>query len=141
MTRDELIEAYAEWLSRFHWQWFGTLTFRRQDIPQWKANWIFEKWITEIEEENATSDDVHWFRATEYGASGDHLHFHILVGGLKNGSKWPWVIRWIQLAGDCDIHYYRRELGGIRYLLKEAHIDSNYAVDSDFEFELPSRRT
>jgi hypothetical protein len=132
MTRDELISGYVEWLSRFKWVWFGTLTFRRPDLPVGKAKQIFKKWISEIKADDG-ADDFHWFRVTERGAFGDHLHFHVLVGGLQNGSRLPWVVRWNELAGDASLTYYFRSGGASRYIVKTARPDRDFEID----FHLP----
>jgi hypothetical protein len=130
MNKRHLINGYAEWLSRYHWIWFGTLTFRRPDIKFWVANECFWKWIVEIENAEGT-DDFHWVRVTERGAFGDNLHFHVLVGGLKNPSKWPWLLRWQELAGDADIFYYIPSLGGLRYILKTADPKTDFEIQYD----------
>ena len=130
MTRDELISGYVEWLSRYRWVWFGTLTFRIPDLPTWKANRIFKQWISEIEAEDG-ADDFHWFRVTEHGAYRDNLHFHVLVGGLRNGSKWPWLLRWNELAGDASLTYYLRSGGASQYIVKTARPDRDFEIDFD----------
>jgi hypothetical protein len=137
MNKKELIDGYEQLLSRYQWVWFGTLTFRRRDIKFWLANEVFWQWIVEIQnaegiEDNGSKHEFHWFRVTEYGAFRNNLHFHILVGGLKNPSKWPWVLRWQELAGDADIFYFIPSRGGIRYLLKTA----DPKTDFEIEYEL-----
>src|SRR5215468_4405637 len=49
MKKKELIDGYEQLLLRYHWAWFGTLTFRRRDIKFWRANEAFWQWIVEIE--------------------------------------------------------------------------------------------
>jgi hypothetical protein len=127
MNKERLINGYEEWLSRYRWIWFGTLTFRRLDIKLWTANECFWRWIVEVENSERT-DVFHWFRVTEHGAFKDNLHFHVLVGGLKNPSKWPWLLRWQDLAGDAEIYYFNRSLGGLRYMLKTAKPDTDFDI-------------
>jgi hypothetical protein len=135
-TKKKLIDTYEEWLSSFKWNLFGTLTFRRPNMSSWKANQIFDRWIGEMQEEHGT---FRWVRATEKGANGDHLHFHVLIGGLKHGSKWPWILLWDELAGDCIISYYTPSRGGLRYLLKEVRADQEFAIEFDFDLPVPPK--
>ena len=131
MNTKQLIDGYEEWLTRFNWAWFGTLTFR--DYPTLnRANSLFKKWISEIEKEDGTSD-FRWFRVTERGAFNDNIHFHVLVGGLRKGSKWPWIFRWEELAGGSSIAYYFRSGGAARYVVKTAQPGRDFEID----FHLP----
>ncbi len=131
MNRDELIGAYESWLNQFHWSLYCTLTFRSAPSSS-KADRIFRQWISEMKEEDGR-DDFRWVRITEHGACGDNLHFHAVIGGLHNGSKWPWMLRWDELAGSADIFYYRPYAGGIPYMLKTVHPNRDFEID----FELP----
>jgi hypothetical protein len=129
VTREDLICAYADWLSSFEWIFFGTLTFREPEISLRKANQLFDRWIHEIEAAEGTKD-FRWVRVAERGAFGDNLHFHCLVGGLRNGSKWNWLLRWKEMAGEAFISYYFRGGGATRYMLKTLR------PGHDFEIEL-----
>jgi hypothetical protein len=131
MTRDDLIGAYESWLSEHRWGLFATLTFRGFPSAA-KADRIFRQWISEMRLQDGRSD-FRWVRVTERGACGDNLHFHVLIGGLHDGSKWPWLLRWDELAGNADIFYYRHHAAGIRYMLKEVHPDRDFEI----EIELP----
>ncbi len=132
MTRDELTQAYVEWLERYDWNFFGTLLFPIPDISPRRANRIFEQWIYEMKNEEGTKKFC-WFRVTERGAFGDHFHYHILVGGLREGSRLPWLVRWGQLAGHAVLTYHRRSGGATRYILKTLRPGQDFEID----FELP----
>jgi hypothetical protein len=132
MKREELIDAYESWLKHFRWSLYATLTFRGTPSSS-KAGRIFRQWISEMKEVDGR-DDFRWFCVTEHGAFGDNLHFHAVVGGLHDGSKWPWMLRWDELAGSADIFYFNPYGGGIAYMLKTAHPNR----DIEIEFELPS---
>lgn len=131
MNKNNLIDAYEDWLAKQHWSLFGTLTFRSSPSTS-RADRIFRQWITEMEKEDGT-DGFRWVRVTEHGAADDNLHFHILVGGLRSGSKYPWILRWNELAGDCLISYFHPYAGGLRYMLKTASADRDFEI----EIELP----
>jgi hypothetical protein len=130
MNKNHLINGYHEWLSRYRWTWFGTLTFRSRSIPLWRTDRCFEDWIYEIDAA-VGAEDFRWFRVTEFGAFKDNLHYHVLVGGLKDPCKWPWILRWQELAGDADIFYFIRSMGGIRYMLKTADPNTDFEIKYD----------
>jgi len=132
MTRQELISAYEQWFGTKRWHLIGALTFAARPSPS-KADSIFRKWISEMKLNEGTSD-FSWVRVTEHGADRQNLHFHVLIGGWAGESKWPWVLRWNELAGDCIISYYNASAGGIRYLLKTAHPNRDFEI----EIEMPS---
>jgi hypothetical protein len=129
MNKAEIIEAYEEWLNRYQWNLFGTLTFR--DSPSsLKADRIFRRWISEMKSDDGTNG-FRWVRVTEHGSFADNLHFHIVIGGLRVGCKWPWLLRWDELAGSADIFYYRPHAGGLSYMLKTARPDREFEIDFD----------
>lgn len=127
MTRNELIDAYEGWFSEQRWQLFGTLTFRGSPSP-FRADNIFRRWISEMEENDGTKS-FRWVRVTEHGAFGDNLHYHVVIGGLRDGCKWPWLLLWGELAGSADIFYYIPNAGGLRYMLKTARPDRDFEID------------
>lgn len=135
MTRQELIAGYEEWFCTKRWHLFGTLTFAAMPSPS-RADSIFRRWISEIKSTDGTSD-FSWVRVAEHGADGQNLHYHVLVGGWAGESKWPWVLRWNELAGDCIISYYDPNGGGLRYLLKTVQPNRDFEIE--FEFPLPGR--
>ncbi len=124
-----LTDAWVELLSRYRWCWFGTLTFRGYP-PLRKAHRLFHAWITELRDEDGAKD-FHWFRVTERGAYGDNIHFHVLVGGLRNGSKYPWMVRWNELAGDALLTYHHRSGGAAKYIVKTVRPDRDFECDFD----------
>jgi hypothetical protein len=132
MNKANLIDAYESWLNQFRWSLYGTLTFRGSPSAT-TADRIFRQWISEMKQEDGAKD-FRWFRVTEHGAYGDNLHFHAVIGGLRDGSKWPWMLRWDELAGSADIFYYRPYAGGLPYMLKTARPDRDFEI----EFELPA---
>jgi len=127
MTKAELVAAYSDWLSRYNWCWFATLTFRGYP-PLSKAHRCFRRWITEIEKQDG-DPDFRWVRVTERGAYGANIHFHVLVGGLRCGSKFPWILRWEQLAGHAWITYFVRCRGGAGYVVKTACPGRDFEID------------
>lgn len=128
ITAEQLIVGYSQWLLRFRWNFFGVLTFRNRSLSLSKADRVFRQWISELEDADGTAN-FRWFRVTERGAFGDNLHFHVLVGGLRNGSRVPWVARWNELAGDALITYHFRSGGAAKYIVKTARPDRDFEID------------
>jgi hypothetical protein len=126
----QLRDCYAEWLSSFRWQLFATLTFRRFPSSS-RANRIFRLWTDEMRSAVGTSS-FRWFRVTEYGSSGTNLHYHAFIGGLRDATKWPWLFRWEELAGEADIFYFSPAGGAVQYSLKTLHEDRDFEIEFDF---------
>lgn len=136
--QDHLIQGYVDWLHPYPWQLFGTLTFRKYP-SSYRADSLFKTWIETIRRAEGTADFC-WFRVKELGAFGDNLHYHVLVGGLRNATKWPWMLLWDELAGEANLSYFVAGLGGIRYILKEVKPDLPFAFSACFNdtpVELP----
>lgn len=125
--RDSLIADYKKWLSPFPWNLFATLTFRHPPTSS-RADRAFKTWIREIEKAQSTSRFC-WFRVKEFGAFHDNLHYHVLVGGLADPSKFPWIELWEKLAGEAHISYFVAYLGAIDYVLKELDLDESFPCD------------
>jgi hypothetical protein len=113
-----LISGYQEWLSTYHWNWFGTLTFRGYPSIA-KAVRLFNRWITEIEKTYGTKN-FRWFRITERGSDGQNGHFHVLIGGLHllPACRFKAMFRWQELAGEAQIASFMAHQKGIFYILK-----------------------
>lgn len=132
MKREELVDAYEEWLSRYDWEWFGSLTFRGYPRRA-KAERLFNQWTSEVRRAEGASD-FRVVRVGEVGSAGDNLHFHVLVGGLRPGrsdarTRMRWTRRWFELAGDALIGTFDEERGGIRYVLKSLEPDRDFDID------------
>jgi len=131
--REELAKGYEQWLSQYPWEWFVTLTFRGFP-PIGKAQRLFRHWIAELQIANG-NDRFIWVRVVERRISGGNLHFHALVGGLRDRSdRWSWMRRWQEIAGEIEIAYFHQDQGGISYILKTLDVDGDF----DIEFGLDS---
>ena len=71
----------------------------------------------------------------ERGGSGQNLHFHVLVGGLRNRLR-HWESHWNELGGEALIGKFDPDKEGILYLMKEMD-DSGYL---DIDFSLPDHK-
>ena len=59
------------------------------------------------------------------------LHFHVLVGGLKDDLVAErWEVLWMQIAGDAVIETFDPSRNGIRYLLKSVRQPREFEFDA-----------
>jgi len=72
-------KSWGHWLSQFHWQLYGTLTFKLP-VSQQLASSVVHKWL------DALPDGRYAWVGHERGDAGDRAHCHVLVGGLYVGS-------------------------------------------------------
>jgi hypothetical protein len=106
---DVVAAAWTEFLARYRWCWFATLTFRDETHPE-AADKRFRVWVSKLNRalygsrwyKHATG--VHWARALEYQRRGV-IHFHALLGGtrLEGTNRRYWEEEWFKLAGIARI--------------------------------------
>lgn len=75
-------------LSLIEWQFFATLTFRREKVSGRKARQMFDR-VIGLQGRNF---GVHyrrmiWCLRTEFGEMTGRKHLHALIGGLPNHAK------------------------------------------------------
>ena len=75
-----LPEAIA--LYRVPWQLLAHLTFRSMKLPDWKRYSILLAWLRDLAKGRVYFPKLLWCCRLENGKSGEHWHFHVLVGGL-----------------------------------------------------------
>jgi hypothetical protein len=90
MNKSEVIQYFERHLARMRWNWHGTVSFRRRDIPFWMADRAFHEWKAYIWEQNS-KDDGRWVQVTERDANGTNIRFHVFISELSVESKWPWA--------------------------------------------------
>jgi hypothetical protein len=140
VTKQQLIDAYADWLGEWDWDWFGTLTHPGYPSRH-KLEQKFNGWISELEKEQGTRN-FRYAMVMERGAYGDNKHIHVLVGGLKRKVRrfpWPWRDRWQKVAGQAVVGLFDPRQGGIRYLLKTLLPDNDFEITMKFQ-ERPKAR-
>jgi len=127
-VRRRLVESYAEFLKRWRWDWFATLTFRGVRSSA-TAKTLFNRWIADVENLDGESD-FRWVRVTEKGPAGTTPHFHVLVGGLKTArDRGRCERRWSDLAGDARVEQFDPEQDGILYMLKTLQPHKDFDID------------
>jgi hypothetical protein len=118
------------WLKGFPWLWFGSMTFR-PGLKPGATYWRLHIWLDELQKSLGTGD-FGYFAVREFGKTGQDLHFHVLIMGLKAShydERLEWMRRWSKLAGDAQINPYSTKAGGIAYILKNVDPQDPDAID------------
>jgi hypothetical protein len=132
--REQVIQGYRRWLEEHRWDLYCTLkiTSGRPSLRQAKS--LFNRWIQDVEETDGGSR-FRWVCVMEHGLTGTNFHFHVLIGGLRNRTKF-WERKWNQLGGNALITPFDAKQKGILYMLKSADEHG----DLDIDFKLPARK-
>jgi hypothetical protein len=130
---ETLKQEYSRWLRRYSWSWFVTLKITSGIPSERRAKKLFNEWISELRRQEGTRN-FRWVRVMERGGSGNNLHFHVLIGGLRNRMR-RWELQWNGLGGDALIGKFDSDKDGILYMMKEMDVDGNLDID----FSLPRR--
>lgn len=73
-------------LQRFEWQFFGSLTFRSERVPEAVRLKMWASLYREVASWSHISEKkLIWFLRMEHGEATARLHFHFLLGGLPPG--------------------------------------------------------
>jgi hypothetical protein len=104
--RSDLADAWADYLGRWEWDWFCTLTFRGDAVHPEAADKRFRVWASKINRELygprwwKHGKGVWWVRAVEMQRRGVP-HFHALLrgAGVDELRRLSWMDEWARLAG------------------------------------------
>ena len=86
ISKNELRNAYAEFIDRWPWQWLCSLTFEYSKHPE-SAKKSFHYWIKKLNREiygcraQKRNQSIFWVLAMEPHKSGN-IHFHALLGDV-----------------------------------------------------------
>lgn len=108
--RRRLVEAWADFLGRWSWEWFCTLTFRGNAVHPEAADKRFRVWVSKVNRELygprwwKHGQGVRWVRALEVQRRGV-IHYHALLGGagVDELRRLTWMDEWDRLAGYARI--------------------------------------
>lgn len=131
MNREELLRNFGSWYPGMKWDWFGTLTFERKDIPLSVARRAFDMWMDEV-----LGDDRDltfcWLRVSEYKITGGILNFHVFFHSSRKTSKYVWMAHWKEVVkGEADIVYSSTSKGAKEYLENAVHPESDFQIEHD----------
>lgn len=111
--------AYGDFLKKWSWDWWLTLTFR-YPVSQHQAERSWDKWLSALEK--TVNDKVHYVRATESQEyRGKVLHYHALLKGTKGQDTIKWENKWFKISGLAKIEPYSEDLGATYYIAKYEH--------------------
>ena len=112
-------------LLRVKWQFFGTLTFKRADMPgSQRAKMVFALLRKIVQPIHVHWDKLLWVLRLEEGEITQRKHFHLLIGGLPEHlvTKARCFIimhTWEGLGGGmARVRMYNPRLAGVDYVTK-----------------------
>jgi hypothetical protein len=106
--------SWAEYLNKFQWEWYFTLTFDKKTSIR-TAYRKFYKWKNWLKK--ALGDRVRYFLIAEQPRyKGDNIHFHGFIQGVKDEKPYKWKQSWHSLSGISDIQSYDKTQGASYYL-------------------------
>jgi len=111
----KLANAWGEFLSRFPWDWFLTLTFA-EPVGSFRAHRLFGKFALDIEK--AAGRPIGWFRGDEFGSQGGRFHMHALMLNTRDLVRMQWLNEWNDRAGWARILPFDPTKGAAFYCSK-----------------------
>jgi len=116
-------EAWCEFLGRWEWQWFCTLTFRDSIHPE-AANKSFRYFISKLNRQlygprwfKKAHGGIPWIRALEYQRR-DVIHFHALFANVENLRRLTCMDMWDEIGGFARIEAIKDKWLVRRYVTK-----------------------
>lgn len=144
--------AWGEFVARWPWEWFVTLTFTDDTHPE-RALKLFFVWCSKMSRDiygrrwnEKEPFGVTWIVAVEHQRSG-RVHLHALLMGVGDTRRLTWMDHWKsldELAGFSRIEPVANQNAVSRYLTKyvakegEVLFSRNLRIRSRDLFDLPS---
>jgi len=133
----EIRDAWCEFLGRWDWQWFCTLTFRDVVHPE-SADKSFLYFTSRLNRQlygprwyKKAHGGIPWVRALEYQRRGV-IHFHALFANVEGVRRLSWMDEWFEIAGIARIEPINDKWAVRRYVtkycLKEGEIELGGAL-------------
>jgi len=143
--------AWCEFLGRWDWQWFCTLTFRDIVHPE-AANKSFRYFTSKLNRQlygprwyKKAYGGIPWVRALEYQRRGV-IHFHALFADVEGVRRLSWMDEWDRIGGYARIEAIKDKWAVRRYVtkycLKEGEIELGGALSKPARLllnQIPSR--
>ncbi len=121
-----LREAWGDFVARWPWEWFVTLTFTDDTHPE-RALKLFCLWCSKINRviygrrwNKREPFGVAWLVAVEYQKLG-RVHLHALLAGVGDIRRLTWMDNWEELddvAGFARIKPVENQIAASRYVSK-----------------------
>lgn len=114
MISTNLHQPYGEFLNKFHWDWYCTLTFRNQ-VSSRMAFKRFNNW--KIQLKKATNQRIDYAMVIEHTYTRiDIPHLHLFLAGAGREKPYIWEKRWYAMGGLAKIEPYDPKQGASYYL-------------------------
>ncbi|MDF1658699.1 MAG: hypothetical protein P1U58_13880 [Verrucomicrobiales bacterium] len=125
-------------LNKVHWQFFGTLTFKKEKmLERDRLNMWFALLRQTGRQFHTPFHHLLWVLRQEQGEQFGRTHFHYLLAGLDRHVENPttcfWLMsRWEQLNGGYSrVHEFDPRLGAGSYLVKEGGAFNDHTLGGD----------
>jgi hypothetical protein len=121
--KEDLRDAWAEFLSPFHWDWLGTFTFRNGQVHPETADKLFRLFISKANRMlygprwAKKNRGVSWARGLERQRRGT-IHYHSLISGVGELRRLTYMDLWDKLAGFARIEKPRNQDRVLMYITK-----------------------
>jgi len=123
ISNKDIRDAWCQFLGRWEWEWFLTLTFRDIVHPE-AANKAFRYFVSQLNRQlygprwfKKAHGGLPWVRALEYQRRGV-IHFHALFADVKNLRRLSCMDRWDHIAGYSRVEAIKDKWAVRRYVCK-----------------------
>jgi hypothetical protein len=107
-------ETYGQFIGHFPWQWYCTLTFRRE-VSRRAAFKLFNRWKVLLKK--ASRQPTDYLLVIEPTRSRNGVpHLHVLLRGVGCEKPHIWQKRWFTIGGQAKVREYDPALGAANYL-------------------------
>ena len=115
----------SQWLSNFHWQVFGSLTFKQERMPKRIRLAMYYKYLRIMEKKlKLKKCSMHWVLRGEFGEHLGRFHYHYLLSGipcrLVNLTTMFFLKDlWEKIGGGfARVRKFQPDLEGVDYVIK-----------------------
>ena len=136
-----LKKSWGEFIARWPWEWFVTLTFT-DDTHEERAIKLFRVWKNRLNKQlfgprwhKRLPFGVCWVLAVEYQKSG-RVHLHILIAGVGQTRRLDWMDNWWvldHLAGYARIYPVKNQHAVSNYVTKYVTKDGNIHLSDNLK--------
>ena len=125
-------------INKIHWQFFGTLTFRRERmLERWRLGMWFALLRLTAKQFETPFPKLLWVLRQEKGEQFGRIHFHYLLAGLDrrcaNITTCHWLMNcWENRGGGMSrVHVFDPRLNAGSYMLKEQYGFNDHTLGGD----------
>lgn len=135
MDRKDLAHHWAEFIRRYMWAWWVTLTFRYPVHPE-RASKAFNKFIYLLNQniygkyyQKRPQDGIAWVRCIEY-QKRSVIHYHCLFSRIPGDIiRKVWKDKWNEMEGFANIKIYNILKNCEDYISKNSYMFKDGQID------------